>query len=97
MKGINRIGGINGTQLIKTTAVTDLQAETLVVRESSVLSVLSGTDKDGAAVNYLTVGNKKGIVGFVATEALKTGDIITCPDGYKITSVTLASGSILAY
>lgn len=97
MNPTNRMAGANGTTLIKTTALTGRNFEAIYVRENSVVSVLQGTDNKGAAIDYLSASNTRGIVGFVATEALKAGELITCPEGYNITTITLTSGSALGY
>jgi len=84
-----RISGANGCLLIDdTSAYTDKNFDTIIAQEDTVISVLSGTDSNGSAVDFKTTQN----VGTIKANAL-----LLVPMGATITSITLTSGSIICY
>lgn len=88
-----RTGAANGCFLIKTTPVTGKTLDMLSVRENSVITVLNGYLESDPT----TTVDLFPLLGMVATEPLFPGDFIVVPLNYKITEVTLTSGSVFAY
>jgi hypothetical protein len=86
--------GSNGSKLIDsaTGAVTGANFYTLVVQEDTAISLLAGgTDGDtGTGTNYLAAQNLTG-------KTLKAGAIICPPKGFSFKSITISSGSVIAY
>lgn len=83
----------NGSELIaNTSARTGKAYETLIVQEDTVISVLTGGNDstDDNSTNYLT---EQGLSG----ATLKQGAIISAPVGQVFKSLTLTSGSLIAY
>lgn len=72
-----------------TNAHTGLVGLTISPREDTVLSVCTGFDGNGTAVDFMTEFNWDG--------TLLVTDILIVPDNYYIESVTLTSGSIILY
>ena len=89
MDKIGRIAGANGCLVIDdTSAHTSLEFEVIVAQEDTVISVCTGTDAGGNAFDFKTSYN---------CDTLKANALITVKDGYKITAITLTSGSIICY
>lgn len=87
-----RIWG-NGCELIDDTgAKTGKEFETIYVREDTVIGTLTGGNKatTANATNYITSIGLSGVT-------LVKGDLITAPVGEVFKSITLTSGSIIAY
>jgi hypothetical protein len=88
---LRKVGAGEGTYLVTGTSATPLGgATTIQPREATVISAMTGTDPNGAAVNFVTLFNVSGAT-------LNTVDLLIAPDGYRITSITLTSGSVLIY
>jgi len=84
-----RLSGANGCFIIDdTNAHTSLDYDTLIAREDTVVSVCTGEDEDGNAVDFKVVHN---------WDSLKQNDLLLVPIGQKITAITLTSGSLLCY
>lgn len=80
-----------GCQLISTTdAQTGKFYTSLVVQEDTVIATLAGGAKGSTATNYITVIGLSG-------KTLKQGALIIAPDGEFFSSLTLTSGSVIAY
>ncbi len=89
MDNIGRISGANGCLVIDTTgAITGKSFDCLVAQEDTVISVCTGTDAGGNAFDFKVKYN---------CDTLKSGAIITVKAGYKITAITLTSGSVICY
>ena len=90
MGDISRIAGtdVNCLVIDTTAAKTSLNFRTIVAQEATVISVCTGTDPNGNAVDFKTVCN---------CDTLKVGAVITIKAGYKITAITLTSGSVICY
>ena len=89
MDKIGRIAGANGCLVIDTTdAITGKSFDCFIAQEDTVISVCTGTDAGGNAFDFKTAYN---------CDTLKSGALITVKDGYKITAITLTSGSIICY
>lgn len=96
MDSEHRMGGMMGCFLIKTVAITPAdgkQFEAIYVREASTITVLSGKDAQGNAVDFLLAAQ----TNIIAGTALIQGDLITVPEGAKITAITLTAGSAWGY
>lgn len=81
-----------GTQIIDTTAAfTNLEGKTITAQSDSVISVCAGTNGQIPPT----------VINFMAAPYnwvnIKAGIPIIAPDGCKITSITLTSGSIAVY
>ena len=86
-----RINGDSGALIIDdTNAHTNLNKEILNVTEDTALSVCTGTDSEGNAVNFKAFLNWDGTLTV-------NHNPLTVPRGYKITSITLTSGEIVTY
>lgn len=86
-----RISGADGSRLVTGTgAVTGISREAIYVRENTVIATLSGTNDNITTTNLLTLLNISGAT-------LVQGDFFTVPEGYKITAITLTSGSVILY
>jgi hypothetical protein len=84
-----RLSGANGCLLIDdTSAYTGKEFDTIIAQEDTVISVLSGTDSNGNAVDFKTVQN---------VDTVKANALILVPMGATITSITLTSGSVICY
>lgn len=87
--GNRRINGDKGTFIIDdTSAHTSLNYEVIIATEDTVLSVCSGNDGKGNAVDFTTFMN------WDATIKTSHGSL-TVPRGYEITAITLTSGEIV--
>lgn len=86
-----KISGANGMNIIDTlaTAFTNLNHDYLLPREDTVISVCTGVDSDGTAVDFKTVQNWNG--------TMKLNDFLIVPRGSKITAITLTSGSVQCF
>jgi len=96
MDSVHRMGGMMGCFLIKTVAITPADGkefESIYVREASTITVMSGKDAKGNAVDFLVAAHTNIISG----TALIQGDLITVPEGAKITNITLTAGSAWGY
>lgn len=85
-----RLIGVNGSFYVGTSAQTDKNYYAIVPQEDSVFTTLSGENEKGETQNYLTLQG-------LASKTIKQGSMIMCPQGHKITAVTLSSGSAIAY
>lgn len=84
-----RINGDKGTFIIDdTNAHTDLSYEVIIPTEDTVISVCTGVDINGNAVNFKTTQNWDGTLK-------TTHGSLTVPRGNKITAITLTSGEIV--
>jgi hypothetical protein len=89
MDNIGRLAGSNGCLVIDTTgAITGISFDFIVAQEDTVISVCTGTDAGGNAFDFKTSYN---------CDTLKSGAVITAKAGYKITAITLTSGSVICY
>lgn len=80
-----------GSKLITGTgANTGLYFSSFYVREDTVISVLTGTDENEDAANWLT---SLGLSG----KTLKQGDFFPVGENRLITAITLTSGSVILY
>lgn len=85
-----RLGAENGQSIIDdTSAHTGLDVYLIIPREDTVISVCTGVDAEGNAVDYKVVNNWDGTV--------KTTDLLAVPIRHKITAITLTSGSIQTF
>lgn len=83
--GIEKISGIGGFQMITGTDAVTGQWESLVVNADAVLTALE--------INSVDVFSAKGLSGVTLT----AGMYLPTDPNLKITKVTLASGSLIAY
>ena len=84
-----RINGDRGTFIIDdASAHTKLKHEVIIATEDTVLSVCTGDDGKGNAVDFKSLMNWDGTI----TAAHGS---LTVPRGYKITAITLTSGEIV--
>jgi hypothetical protein len=84
-----RLSGANGCLLIDdTSAYTGKNFDTIIAQEDTVIALLSGTDSNGNAVNFLTTQN---------VDTVKANALILVPLGSTITAITLTSGSVICY
>lgn len=91
MTNTDKITASKGCELIAdTSAKTNRSFYALIIQEDTVIATLSGVDENYSTVNFLTT------IG-LASKTLKQGALITVPSGNKITSLTLTSGSLIAY
>lgn len=89
MDNIGRLAGSNGCLVIDdTSAHTGLSYDFFVAQEDTVISVCTGTDAGGNAFNFKVAYN---------CDTIKAGAVITAKKDYKITAITLTSGSIICY
>lgn len=80
----------NGQFIIDdTSAHTNLEYYLIIPREDTVISICTGVDGNGNAVDFKSVHNWDGTVG--------TSDLLTVPLGHKITAITLTSGSVQCF
>ena len=87
--GNRRLNGDKGTFIIDdTTAYTDLNYEVIIPTEDTVLSVCTGLDNQGNAIDFKVAHN------WNATLTAAHGSL-TVPRGAKITAITLTSGEIV--
>lgn len=87
---LGRLIAVNGSFYIGTSAQTGKNYFAIIPQEDSVFTTLSGEDEKGNAVNYISTMGLSG-------KTIKQGAMIIVPQGSKITSVTLSSGSAIAY
>ena len=84
-----RLSGANGCLLIDdTSAYTGKNFDTIIAQEDTIIALLSGTDSNGNAVNFLTTQN---------VDTVKANALILVPLGSTITAITLTSGSVICY
>ena len=84
-----RLSGTNGCLLIDdTSAYTGKEFDTIIAQEDTVISILSGTDSNGNAVDFKATQN---------VDTVKANALILVPMGATITSITLTSGSVICY
>lgn len=84
-----RLSGANGCLLIDDTgAKTGLNFDTIIAQEDTVFSVISGTDSNGNAVDFMVTQN---------VDTVKANALILVPMGATIDSITLTSGSVICY
>ena len=84
----NYTAGYTGCKVVANTAPTAGNWRGFSVNTACIVSALTGVDQNGNAVNFLTDIGLSGVT-------LSLGSVITVPDGYAITSITLASGSVI--
>lgn len=88
---MNRLSASGGCELISTTAAQTGKFYTaLVVQEDTVIATLAGGAKGSTATNFIT---DIGLSG----KTLKQGALIVAPDSQFFSSLTLTSGSVIAY
>ena len=76
-----------GSRILDTTgALTGINASSIVAREATVISVCTGITATKQAYDFKVQLN---------WVTLKAGDLLIAPDSYKITAITLTSGSVL--
>lgn len=86
----SRLTGGNGMFIIDdASAHTGLNYYLLVPREDTVISVCTGVDAQGNAIDFKTVNNWDGTVS--------TSDLLAVANTHKITAITLTSGSIQCF
>jgi len=84
-----RINGDKGTFIIDDTAAhTGLEYEVIIPTEDTVLSVCTGVNSKGTAVDFKTVHNWDGTL-------TASHGALTVPRDNKITAITLTSGEIV--
>ena len=88
MKSINITGARGSLVIDDTNAHTGLSNEYINVTEDTVLSVCTGVDSDGNAVNFKTLLNWDGTLTI-------NHNPLTVPRGYKINVIALTSGEIV--
>ena len=69
---------------------TSVDFDVIVPQEDTVFGVMTGLDQDGQAVDFRTTLN-------IGGSTIKQGTLIAVPAGQKITAVTVASGTAMAY
>ena len=85
-----RLSAENGMKIIDdTSAHTGLNYYLIVPREGTVISVCTGVDGNGNAVDFKTVNNWDGTVTIT--------DLLAVQVGHVITAITLTSGSIQCF
>ena len=84
------VGGQGAKRLTGTGAFTGLNRETLLAESATVISVCTGVNRQGDAINFKTHAD------FTWSD-LAVGIPYTVPNGWKITAVTLTSGAVVAY
>jgi hypothetical protein len=90
MKSI-RLNGDTGALIIDdTSAHTGLSKNLINVTEDTAISVCTGVDHKGNAVNFKTLLNWDGTITTLHNP-------LTIPRGYKINAITLTSGEIVTY
>ena len=89
---IGRIEAANGSYHLNAAdgARTGIEWFGFVPDQDTVISVLTGTDCQGAATNLLTTMNLTG-------KTLKQGSYIAVPLGRVITAITISSGAVVGY
>ena len=91
MGALSRLAGSGGSEYVAG-AKTGKNYNMIVVQEDTVISVMSGTSDSNTAPTPDFVSDQ-GISGIT----LKQGAILTVPAGSVITSLTVASWSVIAY
>ena len=93
-KGIapDRLTGIFGSEYLNAAAHTEVNAYAFIVQEDTVIGVLTGGDASEAKndIDYEATMNIDGIT-------LKQGALIQAPAGELFQSITVTSGSVIAY
>jgi len=91
MSALGRIAALGGSELVDG-AVTSKNFVMFVPQEDTTITVMSGTSDSNVTPtpNFLTIQNLSG-------KTLKQGSVISVPDGSVITSLTVSSGSVIAY
>ena len=93
-KGIapSRLIGIFGSEYLNAAAHTSVSAYAFIVQEDTIISVLTGGDASEAKndIDYEDTMNLDGVT-------LKQGALIQAPDGELFQSITIDSGSVIAY
>ena len=85
-----RVSGANGTKRITGTgANTGLNIDTILAESPAVLTVCSGEDEQGTAVNFR-------LTPYFWTE-MATGIPYCVPMGMKVTAITLSSGALATF
>nr|WP_298655704.1 hypothetical protein [uncultured Flavobacterium sp.] len=87
---MNKVAASGGSKYLGAAAFSGESFTSLYIREDSTISALSGTDGAGTTVNWLTQFGISGIT-------LKAGDLYIVPDGCKIVSGTIATGTAIGY
>lgn len=84
----NYTAGYTGCKVVANTTPTTGNWRGFTVNTACIVSALTGIDQNGNAVDFrATIG--------LASVTLSTGSVITVVDGSEITSITLASGSVI--
>ena len=87
---LGKIAASGGCKLVTGTDATSIEAKSIIVRENTVISALTGHDSTGTSQNFVTLFN-------ISAATLIQGDLLVAPEGFTMTSITLSSGSVLTY
>lgn len=87
---INKVAASGGSKLITGASPVTISATSFAVREATVVSAMTGVTPGGATQDFVSLFN-------ISAANLLQGDLFIAPNGSLITSVTLASGSIIVY
>lgn len=90
ISGITRkLIATSGTIIINSTTPTSVEATSFIAMTDTVISTCSGIDVNGKAVDFMSSTYNWINIG--------AGVPIIAPTGFKITNITLTSGSIAIY
>lgn len=89
MTNLDRVAGSNGMVIVDDTTTYTKVVNYFIPREDTVLDTCTGVDNNGNAVDFKTTQNWDG--------TLKESDYCMIPAGYKITNLTLTSGSVQCF
>lgn len=92
---LNKISASQGSALILSGAPWDVEAKAFYVREDTVITAITGKKPGNGPVAEDVDFDAE--VFFLGGATLFQGDLFIAPDGYIITSIELASGSIIIY
>jgi len=67
-----------------------VNARQIIVRTPGIITAMTGTDAEGATVNFVTLFNISG-------KTLEATTMYKVPDGYRIKSITMTPGALVAY
>lgn len=88
---LQKLGAHGGSILYNdNSAHTGLAATTVYIREATVIASLTGITAVGTTQDFLTLFNISGAT-------LNLGDLFIAPSGYRISAITLTSGSVILY
>ena len=86
----SRLGAANGTKRLSAAAHTDLEVSGVIPEVDAVVSVCSATDEKGTTIIDLTAAPYN-------WGALTAGIPYYAPIGFKITTITVDSGTLASY